>query len=132
MEEAEREKDERDEGKSRKAGKGMRSLAARAFASANTFTHLVRSLIIFPVAAEGKVAAAQMLARGELKVIVIPCRHTVLSLSNLLQYYTWLRRRRRRRRRRRENDSVERERRYVDQQQVQRRLNRETSMPAQS
>lgn len=31
-----------------------------------------------------------LLARGGLKDIVIPCRHTVLSLSNLLQYYTRL------------------------------------------
>lgn len=63
-----------------------------------------------------------LLARSELKDIVIPCRHTVLSLSNLPQYYMRLqsrrcrRRRHPRRRRRREIDSAVRARRNVDQQ----------------
>jgi len=46
-----------------------------------------------------------LLAWGEPKDIVIPRRHTVLSLSNLTRYYTRLQSRHRRR----ENDSVERE-----------------------
>lgn len=49
----------RDEGKSRKAEKGMRSLVVRALARQHIAVHPVRSLIIFPVAAEGKVAAAR-------------------------------------------------------------------------
>jgi hypothetical protein len=61
-----------------KAGKGMRSLRARAL------VHPVRSLIIFPVAARGKVAAAGCYyPRGEWKDIVIPRRHSSLAKQPL-------------------------------------------------
>lgn len=74
-----------------------------------------------------------LLARGELKDIVILRRHTVLLLSNLTRYYTRLQsRHRRRRRRRREYRALSRgggENRNVDQH---KRLNWEISVPAQS
>lgn len=77
-EEVEREKDERrreiPESRERKRGGG--SLVARA----NTLAYSVRSLIIFPVAAEGKVAAAGCYyPEGEWKDIVISRRRSSLA-----------------------------------------------------
>jgi len=74
--EAERERNTK--GNPGKAGKGTRSLRARAL------VHPVRSLIIFPVAAGGKVAAAGCYyPRGEWKDIVIPRRHSSLAKQPL-------------------------------------------------
>jgi len=77
---------------------------------ANTFAHPHKKFDYLSGRCRRQSCGSQMLlARGELKDIVIPRRHTVLSLSNLTRYYTRLQSRHRRRRRRRENDSAERE-----------------------
>lgn len=72
VEEAEREEDEETKGNPGKPGEETRrgSLASRA--RQHTRVYSVRSLIIFPVAAEGKVAAAGCYyPGGEWKDIVI-------------------------------------------------------------
>lgn len=99
----------KNQGKSWKAGKEMRSLIVRALARQHIHA-LSKKFDYLSGRCRRQSGGSQMLlARGELKDIVIPCRHTVLSLSNLPQYYTRLQSRHRRRhphrRRRRENDS---------------------------
>jgi len=75
-----------------------------AWLCAHTRT-LVRSLIIFPVAAEGKVAAAGC-SQGEWKNIVISRRHTVFLLKQPPAILQAAAERHRHRRRRRENDDA--------------------------
>lgn len=90
--EGKRQKERRakDERKSRKAGKGMRILVVCALARQHIHAFSKKFDYLSGRCRRQSGGSQMLLARGELKDIVIPCRHIVLSLSNLLQYYTRL------------------------------------------
>lgn len=80
----------RDEGKSRRAEKGMRSVVVRVLARQHIRASGKKFDYLSGRCRRQSGGSQMLLARGELKDIVIPRRHTVLLLSNLPRYYTRL------------------------------------------